>query len=473
MDHLEADYVIVGAGAVGMAFADTLLTETDATVAIVDRRAKAGGHWNEAYPFLRLHGPSLMYGAEAYPLGSERLETTGINQGLLEQASGTEVLAYFDDMMRHRFLPSGRVTWLPMSDWQDGIVTSRLNGRRRRLTPRRKLVDATHADTRLPANEPPGFSVAAGVRLIAPHALPVLKQPCDGFVVLGAGKTAMDTVVWLLEQGVAADAITWVRPRDAWLMPREKFQPTFEFFEPTIGGLAGEMEAARDAVSIDDLFDRLERAGLLARIDPDVTPTMFRCAVVSRPELALLQSVKRVVRMGHVRAIEADRIVLDGGSIPTSPELAHVNCTADGIPSRPGQPVFQKDRILLQYVRRCSPCFSAAFVAHLEATIGGDAEKNALAGPVPAPDVPTDWLRMHLQDSANRRAWSEKPELQAWMAASRLDRFAGMIARAASEPTPERMAILQRYREAAGPAIARIAALMSQAASPRALEPVG
>ena len=47
---IEADYLIVGAGAMGMAFGDVLLTETDATLAIVDRYGKPGGHWTRAYP---------------------------------------------------------------------------------------------------------------------------------------------------------------------------------------------------------------------------------------------------------------------------------------------------------------------------------------------------------------------------------------------------------------------------------------
>ena len=41
---LEADFLIVGSGAVGMAFADVLLTETDASIIIVDRYQKPGGH---------------------------------------------------------------------------------------------------------------------------------------------------------------------------------------------------------------------------------------------------------------------------------------------------------------------------------------------------------------------------------------------------------------------------------------------
>lgn len=58
MTTLEADYLVVGAGAMGMAFTDTLVTESDAQVVIVDRGHAPGGHWNRAYPFVRLHQPS-------------------------------------------------------------------------------------------------------------------------------------------------------------------------------------------------------------------------------------------------------------------------------------------------------------------------------------------------------------------------------------------------------------------------------
>ena len=51
---VEVDYLIIGAGAAGMAFADSLVTESGATIAIVDRHHRPGGHWNHAYPFVRL-----------------------------------------------------------------------------------------------------------------------------------------------------------------------------------------------------------------------------------------------------------------------------------------------------------------------------------------------------------------------------------------------------------------------------------
>ncbi len=60
---LSTDYLVVGSGAVGMAFVDTLLSETDADIVLVDRFAKPGGHWNVAYPFVTLHQPSAFYGA--------------------------------------------------------------------------------------------------------------------------------------------------------------------------------------------------------------------------------------------------------------------------------------------------------------------------------------------------------------------------------------------------------------------------
>ncbi len=54
-DEIETDYLVVGAGAAGRGFADALLAHCDATIAIVDRRHAPGGHWIDAYPYVRLH----------------------------------------------------------------------------------------------------------------------------------------------------------------------------------------------------------------------------------------------------------------------------------------------------------------------------------------------------------------------------------------------------------------------------------
>ena len=63
--EISADYLVVGAGAMGMAFTDTLVSETEASVVVVDREQAPGGHWTNAYPFVRLHQPSAFYGVNS------------------------------------------------------------------------------------------------------------------------------------------------------------------------------------------------------------------------------------------------------------------------------------------------------------------------------------------------------------------------------------------------------------------------
>src|SRR5512137_596295 len=162
-NQVETDYLVIGAGAVGLAFADTLLSETDAHITIVDRRGKPGGHWNDAYSFVTLHQPSSFYGVNSMPLGSGRRDTIGLNQGLYELASGAEVAGYFDRVMNQRLLPSGRVSYHPLSNvLEDGLFESLLSGRRTQVRVRRKTVDCTYFSPQVPATHTPRFEVGAG-----------------------------------------------------------------------------------------------------------------------------------------------------------------------------------------------------------------------------------------------------------------------------------------------------------------------
>ena len=56
----KCDYLVVGAGASGMAFVDTLLLHAAEPVSVVllDKRSQPGGHWNDAYAFVRIHQPA-------------------------------------------------------------------------------------------------------------------------------------------------------------------------------------------------------------------------------------------------------------------------------------------------------------------------------------------------------------------------------------------------------------------------------
>jgi hypothetical protein len=113
---IEADYLVVGA--VGMAFIDTMIAETDATFAVVDRYHQPGGDWHTAYPFVRLHQPSAFYGVNSRRLGSDMIDRTDWNEGLFELATSSEVCAYFDQVMQQRLLPTGRVSYFPMCEYE-------------------------------------------------------------------------------------------------------------------------------------------------------------------------------------------------------------------------------------------------------------------------------------------------------------------------------------------------------------------
>jgi NAD(P)-binding Rossmann-like domain len=201
---LTTDYLIVGSGAVGMTFADQLLTETDADMIIVDRHHMPGGHWNDAYSFVRLHQPSAFYGVGSRQLGTDRLDQSGLNKGYYELASGAEIVSYFDKLMNERFLPSGRVQYFPMCDYQGGgVFVSRLSGEPWQVAYRKRLVFANFLDTQVPSTHTTSFEVAEGVDLMTPSQLPVSAPGRQRYVILGGGKTAMDVYLFLASISLA------------------------------------------------------------------------------------------------------------------------------------------------------------------------------------------------------------------------------------------------------------------------------
>jgi hypothetical protein len=265
MHRLEADYLVVGCGAAAMAFTDALIAASDdARVVIVDRRHAPGGHWLDAYPFVRLHQPSTYYGVNSLPLGSEAIDQYGPNQGLYERATAPEICAYYSRVMEQCLLPSGRVRYFPMCDYRESHgFASRVSNQRYEVDSRAKLVDATYLQAAVPASTPPPFEVAPEARCVPINELARLTEPPEGYVIIGGGKTAIDACLWLLEIGVAPSDIRWIRPREGWWVNREYTQGG-ELVGRLLEGLSFQLEAAARATSLDDLFRRLNDAGQLA-----------------------------------------------------------------------------------------------------------------------------------------------------------------------------------------------------------------
>lgn len=465
MNHIiEADYVIIGSGAVGMAFADIILSESDATIAIIDRHHKPGGHWNVAYPFVTLHQPSAYYGVSSRELSSGLKDEVGLNQGLFDTASGAEVSAYFDNVMRQTFLPSGRVQYFPRCDYRaDGVFTHIMSGETYQPKAHKKTIDCTFLNTSVPSTHKPNFSIAKGVKFKPLNALPFIEEIPDGYVVIGGGKTGIDACLWLLQHDVDPEKIQWVVSRDAWLLNRKNTQPTMEFFNDTIGAQANQFESIAQATSITDMFDRLEACGYFLRLDPKVRPSMFHGATISELELAELRKIKNVIRLGRVQAIETDKIILDDGEISTSVNILHIDCSASAITNLEMKPIFQGDLITPQTVRSYQPVFSAAFIAHVELAYEGEDIKNEICGVVPLPNHDTDYIKFTAAFMKNQYIWSKDTDLRQWLFHNRLDGFSHVVA--AVDPNDmEKMAILKKLRDNSFPAMGKLTQFMAEIA---------
>ena len=139
MAELEADYLVIGAGATSMTFIDEVITNTEdvkiiginkylviisqfglrtKTVSVVEKRGKAGGHWNDAYFFVSLQQPAAWYGVNSRILGS----------GGHDMVSKAKILAYYEDVV-DSLVASGRVKFFWQSEYRgDGKFVSLAEG---------------------------------------------------------------------------------------------------------------------------------------------------------------------------------------------------------------------------------------------------------------------------------------------------------------------------------------------------------
>ena len=117
-NQLTTDYLIVGAGAFGLGFLDELILNSDNLEAvIVDKRDKPGGHWNDAYSFVRLHQPASTYGVNSRSLGV----------GGPDLASKSQILAHYESALTD-LLATGRVTFLSQCEYLgEGKIVSLLD----------------------------------------------------------------------------------------------------------------------------------------------------------------------------------------------------------------------------------------------------------------------------------------------------------------------------------------------------------
>ena len=396
-NQLTADYLVIGAGAMGMAFVDEILSgDLTATVVLVDRYAGPGGHWRRSYPFVSLHQPAAFYGVNSENLGS----------GGKSLASGLEVVAYFQRVLE-RHVASGRLKFFPHCEYVataelNSDFTSTVTGEKYSVDVKRKLVDATYMKVEVPSMRPPPYRVTHGLEVVPPNGLADISSPYEQYVVVGAGKTGMDAVLYLLGLGLAPDLITWIMPNDAWLLDRGNIHP-----DGLLLSLGKQQEAMAKSETLQALLLNLEADGMLMRIDESVWAEKYRCATVNREELALLRSVKNVVRAGRVVSIEEGQVLLEKGSFNVPKQTLFVDCTANGLSNRPIVPVFSAQKITLQSVSMCQQVYSASLIAHVETAFSDLGMQNKLCRVTPHPETIDDYLYAVGIGAMNNASWGK------------------------------------------------------------------
>jgi hypothetical protein len=391
------------------------------------------------------------------------IDSEGPNAGFYPRATAAEICAYYQRALEEQLLPSGRVRFYGLSDYNAAPgghqFTSRLTGQTTTIRVRRRVVDARYLEPSIPATHIPPFAIEPGARLIPVNDLAGLSSPASGFTILGGGKTAIDACLWLLGAGVPPEAIRWVRPRDAWLLDRA-FQQPLQLLPRLLEGVSLYLEAAAQAEDPADLFRRLEACGQLTRLDPGVEPTTFRCATVSQDELASLRTISNVIRLGRVTQVGPDQIQLADGAVPADRGQVHVDCSAAGLRTKAARPVFADDLITLQQIRSCQPVFSAALTGYVEATRGDDDAKNQICPANQYPDAAADWIPLTLTAQRAEIIWATDPDLYAWMQRSRLNATRGM---ADHQGDPLMESALTRLFTNVEPAINKLETLMARA----------
>ena len=236
--------------------------------------------------------------------------------------------------------------------WEAAQFVSLLTGDRHEVMARNAVVDATYLEPTVPATSKPPFEVADGVQCVPVNELARVPEPPDGYVIIGAGKTGADAVLYLLENGVPPALIRWIKPREAWYLNRA-FTQGGELLGTLFDGLAQQLEVCAEADSATALFEQLGQSRQMLRVDENITATMFRGPTVSTAEIELLRQIDGAVRLGRVRRIEAGTIRLDDGTIPTTSGTLHVHAAAGRPqPQRPRHPSLPPEK------SGCSPCAS-------------------------------------------------------------------------------------------------------------------
>ena len=91
-------------------------------------------------------------------------------------------------------------------------------------------MDGTLCEVKVPATCKPGFSVSPDANFVSINGLSSVKDAPDKYLIIGAGKTGVDAVLYLLDNKVDPGKIWWIMPNDVWFFFRSQVEQLIEMF---------------------------------------------------------------------------------------------------------------------------------------------------------------------------------------------------------------------------------------------------
>jgi len=184
----------------------------------------------------------------------------------------------------------------------------------------------------------------AGVNVCSPDDPSVLSHAPE-YLVVGAGRSAVEALLWLLKKGIDPETITWILPHESF-WHRERMPPA------TPSG------KVRKTVQPQALQS-----------------SKFQCAALSKKERKDLGLVTNIVRLGLVMGAEPGRLLLERGQVPLQTGAVVLDCS-ESLQDHKEVPIWQPGKLVLQCLSNCKRAKSAALIAAIELQPGTDEEKN-------------------------------------------------------------------------------------------------
>lgn len=413
----EYDYCIIGVGLDGLIFADSILTHSDRTIAIIDPPAKsAKPRPRDALAISRALSDNRI-GLNGYTLRDWRSEfhKTRINR----PPTAVELHAYAEHVLEQRLTSSGRLERLR----HVGYLGNNRFRSHSTVTPtlpvaRRSIVQTVPASHGIRSSFGRSFTVATQVHVVKPNILlahaEMKHRTFDQYCVIGSGKVGTEMILALIDLDIPVDKIKWVKPRESWMLaPPAASQTSSELASIQRESLKA-MANARNAT---DLGQHLEHLGILKRATDDQIPSHFLPHVISPKDAIKLRRIKGVIRKGHVHAISEIGMVLSHGAVPMPRRTLYLDCTGRGEHRSRAQTIFAEKHIELSPVRLSHPSFSASLIGAIELLDLNTAEKNALCAPINNSNLAFCFLTALL----NHHAWFYNRDVRLWLETSRLD----------------------------------------------------